>query len=378
MNGLGETFSGYFSPGSTVNSGNLYNFLRNSNTNSDYLTLRATTGNGVTTGGVPGGMGDTTDAIIRGIGKIFMSGGLYDFRITADDGFRLRIGSQTVAEFSSVQDSTVRTYSNVRVNEGLQVMELLYWDQAFEAGLKMEIKLSGQSDASYKPLGSGEYALFSPDTSLTLSELQDVVLVGTDWTVRTGEHFIGTSGMEKITGSAGRDVIEGMGANDTLSGGGGSDRLDGGLGNDVLSGGDGDDILIGGAGDDTLTGGLGADVFTWQAADLATAAQPALDTVSDFTPKETSVRGDVLDLRDMLDSDGSRSLATLLNSVAIDAGDRNNVTLLITDPAHLTDGVSNRIVLQGLSYQDVTGLSNSTANDVLQLLLTNQQLLINK
>ena len=38
------------------------------------------------------GLGDTTDAAIRLTGKIFFERGNYDFRVLADDGFRIELG----------------------------------------------------------------------------------------------------------------------------------------------------------------------------------------------------------------------------------------------------------------------------------------------
>ena len=94
------------------------------------------------------------------------------------------------------------------------------------------------------------------------------------------------------------DLTEGLILNDNneghnIRGSAGADVIDGAGGFDYLYGYDGDDILIGGAGADYLSGGSGADTFVFEAA----TAFDASDTIADFSTLE----GDVIDLRDLLD-----------------------------------------------------------------------------
>ncbi|MBT9499568.1 MAG: VCBS domain-containing protein, partial [Zoogloea sp.] len=92
-----------------VNSGALYNFLRGGTVGSDASTLSTTSG-----------LGNTTDSGIRLVGLINLNGGTYDIRVTADDGFRLNIGDQTVAMFDNIQSPTERIYTGVSLAAGLQ------------------------------------------------------------------------------------------------------------------------------------------------------------------------------------------------------------------------------------------------------------------
>ncbi|MCX8520282.1 MAG: type I secretion C-terminal target domain-containing protein, partial [Rhodoferax sp.] len=95
---------------------------------------------------------------------------------------------------------------------------------------------------------------------------------------------------------------------------GGNDVLDGGAGNDLLFGQGGNDTLIGGAGNDVLFGGTGTNTFVWKLGDQGSAATPATDTVMDF---KLGTGGDVLDLRDLLQSEhavtGAGTAAVLQN-----------------------------------------------------------------
>jgi Ca2+-binding RTX toxin-like protein len=219
---------------------------------------------------------------MRITGNVYMDAGLYDVRVTADDGFRLRLGGNTAAEFDGIQSPTTRVYTGVPISGGMQALELLYWEQGGNAQLRVEFKLSGTPDSSYRVLGSDTLPMYSAANTPVLGELQDIVAGATpgSWLLRTGSLLDGGVGNDTITGSAGRD------------------KLIGGADADVINGGAGGDILIGGTGNDTLAGGAGADVFRWELADRGNAGSPARDVVSDFN--SASYAGDVLDLRDLL------------------------------------------------------------------------------
>jgi len=370
--GLGQTNNAYYSSGTAISSAaNLHNFL-----NTDAGSAVAATNTGHTTDGDHGGMGTTTDAIMRGAGWVSLNGGTYDIRITGDDGYLMRIDGILIGQIDQNQPITVTTYAGVNISAGTHAIEILYWDQGLDADLKIEFKHAGTADSTYTVLGNGEYGLFSTP----LTDLQDIVSNGSGgWVLRTGEHYVGDVGIEQITGTDARDIIEGMGGNDILSGGGGSDKLYGGLGNDILVGGDGDDLLVGGAGNDTLTGGSGQDTFTWNLGDAGTPGSPNVDLIKDFDVRieESNLvkkPGDVIDLRDLMDHDGSKDLTTLLNNIQVDDSDHNNVTLLVSDSGSQVQ----KIELYDISYQDITGSSASTANDVLQHLIADHQLLIDK
>jgi VCBS repeat-containing protein len=256
----------------------------------DYVTAVVQTGAPIASDGnaatVESGLGRTGDAIIRMSGNVYLERGNYDFRVYADDGFRLRVGGQTLIEYDGNQAPTTRVFNNVEVSDlisGLTSIELLYWEQGGNANLQFEYKLS--SSGTWTTFNLSEVAFFSEANTpvLTDTRIQDIVETSTDrqYELRTGSVLDGDGNINTLTGNAGRDYIQGFGGNDVLIGGGSADFLDGGDGNDSLDGGDGNDILIGGTGNDTMVGGLGDDIYRIDSAlDVTTeAANEGTDTI---------------------------------------------------------------------------------------------------
>jgi Ca2+-binding RTX toxin-like protein len=95
------------------------------------------------------------------------------------------------------------------------------------------------------------------------------------------------------TGNALANLIEGNAGHNKIDGGSGNDVLFGQAGNDTILGGLGNDTMAGGLGADQLTGGGGRDFFDFDT------LLDAGDTITGFVKGAT---GDVLDLRDLLDS----------------------------------------------------------------------------
>jgi len=240
----------------------LANFL-----DQDSSTARVQTGTPTgATVGTQTGLGATTDAIIRMSGFAYLERGNYDFRVTADDGFRLKVGGETLLEFDGNQPPTTRTYYNVEVSDlisGLTSIELLYWEQGGNANLQFEFKLSDSN--TWVPFSLDSVAFFSAANVPTLTDtrIQDVVESSTNqqYLLRTGSVLDGDNAGNTLTGNAGRDYVQGFDGNDVLNGFGSADFLDGGAGADTLDGGDGNDILIGGTGNDSMTGGAGDDIY---------------------------------------------------------------------------------------------------------------------
>ena len=186
-----------------------------------------------------------------------------------------------------------------------------------------------------------------------------------------GDDFLyGGAGNDILFGGSGNDTLYGESGSDVLSGGSGNDTLYGGTGNDVLSGGLGNDILIGGVGDDILKGDAGADTFTWQKGDTV-AGSVAKDYVVDFSKSE----GDKLDLSDLLDSDGSKNQTSLKSLLSV-FQDNEGVHLQVKESSAAP--VTQEIVLVNHTFDTLTGGSGSTANQVIDYMLNNNLLDIDK
>ncbi|WP_296511284.1 VCBS domain-containing protein, partial [Rhodoferax sp.] len=212
------------------------------------------------------GLGTTSDAAIRISGKFYTQPGSYDFRVTADDGFRLNVDGHTLLEYDGNQGPTTRIFNNLQLGDlagGLQSLELLYWEQGGNSRLRIEYKSS--SSGTWQVMSLTNTAMFTNESAPTIADtrIQDLVYDGTTstWQLRTGSILGGGTGNDTLTGGAGRDYLMGGDGNDTLNGGDAADTLEGGAGNDILNGGTGNDLLVGGAGADTLTGGVGDDFY---------------------------------------------------------------------------------------------------------------------
>ncbi|MBS4706173.1 type I secretion C-terminal target domain-containing protein [Aeromonas veronii] len=186
-----------------------------------------------------------------------------------------------------------------------------------------------------------------------------------------GDDFLfGGAGNDILFGGAGNDTLYGESGNDTLYGGSGNDTLFGGIGDDNLIGGLGNDILVGGLGNDILKGDSGADTFTWLQGDTA-AGSVAKDYVVDFSKAE----GDKLDLSDLLDHDGSHSTTDLKSLLSV-FQDNEGVHLQVKESS--TAPVTQEIVLMNHTFDSLTGGSGTTANQVIDYMLTNNMLDIDK
>ncbi|WP_236209959.1 retention module-containing protein [Metapseudomonas otitidis] len=303
----------------------------------DFLTA-ASTGNvsNLKAGGA--GLGDTSDAIIRAHGFLDLAqGGTYDIRVTADDGYRLLIGGQVVAEADYIQSTTTKVFSGVGLSGDLQALELLYWDQGGAASLKVEFKPSGSADSAYKVLGasgSGLEIFQAPGAG------QELVQTDTGWAL----HTIGTT-----NGTEASDLINGSKYSDILNGGNGHDVLYGNAGNDLLNGGDGNDLLIGGVGNDILTGGAGADIFVWKAGDLGN------DVIKDFNAGE----GDRIDLSDLLPDAANAN--NILDYLKVDTA---TSTLQVSTSGNVANGADVTIKLEGV---DLTQYGSTSSQIVSSL-----------
>ncbi|MEB6606449.1 retention module-containing protein [Aeromonas sanarellii] len=167
-----------------------------------------------------------------------------------------------------------------------------------------------------------------------------------------------------IHSQSGHDLV-GSDQGDWLFGSTGSDRILGGLG---------DDLIRGGQGNDSLSGGAGSDLFVWGQGDEGTAAQPAIDTITDFRPEE----GDRIDLADLLKGVTGNSLDGLLNhlsaSVTTGNGGLGDVNLSVS-PAG--DGhVTQQITLKDVDLSGWNLSGGSSSHEILQSLLDQHSLII--
>lgn len=182
------------------------------------------------------GIGKTTDAAIRVTGNVYFEAGHYDFRVYSDDGFRLLLDGQSVIEFNNNRAPSYSTKNGVYIEGGLLPVELLYWEQGQRGELKFEYKSSTSNEWKILDLSD---TLMLRDNALDLNMLQDIVQVGGEWNIRTGDVIEGGSHKETITGSDAKDLIYGGGNNDTLTGGNGGDffvyNAKSGNGNDVIT-----------------------------------------------------------------------------------------------------------------------------------------------
>ncbi|WP_368214831.1 type I secretion C-terminal target domain-containing protein [Aeromonas sp. R2-3] len=180
----------------------------------------------------------------------------------------------------------------------------------------------------------------------------------------------------------GNDKLHGGLGDDILFGQGGDDELYGEDGNDILYGGTGSDKLYGGLGNDILTGGEGKDFFVWNQGD-ASASSPATDVITDFNKTANNTvdlnQKDVIDLSDLLDSDGGKSEASLKGLLSI-FEESGKVRLEVRDdtPQH---NLMQTIVLEGHSFASLTGnayTDQSQASQVIDYMLLNNMLEIYK
>ncbi|WCH23675.1 retention module-containing protein [Aeromonas salmonicida] len=186
-----------------------------------------------------------------------------------------------------------------------------------------------------------------------------------------GDDFLfGGAGNDILFGGSGNDTLYGESGNDTLYGGSGNDTLYGGAGNDTLSGGLGNDILVGGLGNDILKGDAGADTFTWLQGDT-TGGTIAKDYVVDFSRAE----GDKLDLSDLLDHDGSHNQNDLKGLLSV-FQDSEGVHLQVKENSSAS--VTQEIVLMNHTFDSLTGSAASTSSQVIDYMLSNNMLDIDK
>ncbi|PLX69132.1 MAG: hypothetical protein C0607_20460, partial [Azoarcus sp.] len=312
----------------TNNGSNLYRFLTGANAGNAQDIVAVS------------GVGKTTDSIIRLTGQLLIEQGTYDIRITADDGYDVLLNGTSIAEYNGITSTKVTTFSGVNIDGGLLPIEALYWDQGGHATFRIEFKLTGTADSTYQPLGENDYALFSSD--LVVPAGGELVQASDgSWVIQTGAVF---SDMDNVP-----NEVHGSVAADSIHGGGD---------------------------DDSLFGGLGADTFVWKLNDGGTAGNPAVDTVGDFTVGSYTGTGnaDRLDLADLLQGENS---ATIDNFLSVEQVSGNTV-LHVSSSGGFSGGYSAGAEDQTIVLENVTFDSALSSHDIINQLITNNQLLIDK
>ncbi|NJI11246.1 type I secretion C-terminal target domain-containing protein [Aeromonas veronii] len=188
---------------------------------------------------------------------------------------------------------------------------------------------------------------------------------------------VSSSKADVVNGGSGNDKIYGQSGSDILFGGTDDDYIDGGSHNDALRGGLGNDILIGGLGNDVMRGDGGSDTFVWNQGDTVSGSLTK-DYIMDFNKGSGTINrleGDKLDLSDLLDHDGSHSTTDLKSLLSV-FQDNEGVHLQVKESS--TAPVTQEIVLMNHTFDSLTGGSGTTANQVIDFMLTNNMLDIDK
>ena len=169
-------------------------------------------------------------------GYIYIPEGTHDFTIVSDDGFRLQIGGDLIAEYDKNQGFREETGSQY-FEGGVYAFDLVWYQNGGQSGLEVTSSLPGNiGDYLYTSLDDVGVALEDPDGDGR-------------YTPADGD----PAGDDTIEGDSGNDTLFGNGADDSLYGGSDDDSLSGDAGNDFLDGGSGADWQFGGAGDDRIS-----------------------------------------------------------------------------------------------------------------------------
>ena len=110
------------------------------------------------------------------------------------------------------------------------------------------------------------------------------------------------------------------------------------------------DLFSGGLGNDTLTGGMGSDVFKWNPGETGS------DVITDFA---VGLRGDVLDLRDLLT--GEHANAASLDAYLDFSANGSGQTVMSVHPSG-SGGVTQTVTLENVSYAALQASAGGTSD----------------
>lgn len=174
----------------------------------------------------------------------------------------------------------------------------------------------------------------------------------------------GGSGPDEIAGGAGNDTLRGMGGADTLLGEAGEDILVGGPGIDQLSGGADNDQIVWNPGDgnDVIEGGAGVDALVFNGANVS--------ELLDLSPNGARVRLTRNVANVLLDVGGIENILANLNggvdqitvnSLAGTAVSEVEIDLATPADSNTGDLLSDSVIVQGTTGNDVIGLTGGPA-----------------
>ncbi|MFM5361762.1 retention module-containing protein [Aeromonas veronii] len=301
-------------------------------------------------------------------------------RATSPDRMDVSFGGNLLGEVITSNGGTDHIHAGTSYNKGSadQIVSSGAGNDHIETGSGNDVIYAGKTGADG----------FGTDDSLQLTvnqlkahHIMTGSLSGTD-AMLDGDGLllsvdVSSSKADVVNGGSGNDKIYGQSGSDILFGGTGDDYIDGGSHNDALRGGLGNDILIGGLGNDVMRGDGGSDTFVWNQGDTVSGSLTK-DYIMDFNKGSGTINrleGDKLDLSDLLDHDGSHSTTDLKSLLSV-FQDNEGVHLQVKESS--TAPVTQEIVLMNHTFDSLTGGSGTTANQVIDYMLTNNMLDIDK
>ncbi|AEF55073.1 retention module-containing protein [Marinomonas posidonica] len=333
----------------------------------------------------------TGDAVVKMTGSVSLDAGTYTMKVTADDGYQIKIDGEVVAEYDGNQGAKSR-YATFSIDgSGSHDVEIVYWDQGGAYTLTVEL---ADESGNFEYLGSDAYPTSHTSSSLVTTDTDSDgdtddasnVVDGTDVdSLEERANEIGDvdrvqSKHGSLQGTDDDEVLAGYGqdswsSKDTIDGGAGDDVLVGGGHRDTLIGGDGDDYLLGGltTGEDwavdTLTGGEGDDVFILTDHGQANGWNSGHnDLITDFNAAEDS-----LDLTDILDG---------LNDAPNSDADTDVISDFLNQHVSVEDGAVKIDGNDVAKFGDDSSFDSNqdgsvTSNDSVTVIFNDQEYVIN-
>ncbi|WP_252353454.1 retention module-containing protein [Aeromonas jandaei] len=296
------------------------------------------------------------------------------------DRLDVAFGGNLLGEITTSNGGTDHVHTGISYNKGSadQVVSGGAGNDHIETGRGNDVIYAGKTGAD--GFGTDDSLQLTVD-QLKAHHIMTGSLSGTD-AMLDGDGLllsvdVSSRQADVVNGGSGNDKIYGQSGSDILFGGIGDDYIDGGSHNDALRGGLGNDILIGGLGNDVMRGDGGSDTFVWNQGDTVSGSLTK-DYIMDFNKGSGSVNlseGDKLDLRDLLDHDGSHNQNDLKSLLSV-FQDNEGVHLQVKESS--TASVTQEIVLMNHTFDSLTGGSATTSNQVIDYMLNNHMLDIDK